>query len=140
MRAAGWAWRVDPGELLVAIPCEAPARPSADMGLVELLAWWRHRHEPRPFDWVEECPELEALGRPQLSIVPFRHVPPGAADLDDHNARLAVELQRDARVYVAPALIDGRVYLRPCIVNFRTTDDDVRALVDIACEVGQSLS
>jgi len=72
--------------------------------------------------------------------VPFRHVPPGAADLDDHNARLAVELQRDARVYVAPALIDGRVYLRPCIVNFRTTDDDVRALVDIACEVGESLS
>jgi hypothetical protein len=58
VRAAGWAWRVDPGELLVAIPCEAPARPSADMGLVELLAWWRHRHEPRPFDWVEECPEL----------------------------------------------------------------------------------
>ncbi len=89
---------------------------------------------------VEARPELEALGRPQLSIVPFRHVPPGGADLDDHNARLAVELQRDARVYVAPALIDGRVYLRPCIVNFRTTDDDVRALVDIACEVGERLA
>ncbi len=26
--------------------------------------------------------------------------------------------------------------LRPCIVNFRTTDDDVRALVDVTCELG----
>jgi hypothetical protein len=58
VRAAGWAWRVDPGELLVPMPCELSARPSPDMGLVELLAWWRHRHDARPFDWVEECPEL----------------------------------------------------------------------------------
>jgi aromatic-L-amino-acid decarboxylase len=83
---------------------------------------------------------LEALGTPQLSIVPFRHVPVGVADLDDHNGRLGAELQRDARVYVAPAMIDGRVYLRPCIVNFRTSDDDVRALVDIACEVGDTIA
>ena len=85
-------------------------------------------------------PELEALGPPQLSIVPFRHVPAGVDDLDSHNARLGVELQRDARVYVAPAAIDGRVYLRPCIVNFRTTDEDVAALIDIACEVGARLA
>ena len=67
--------------------------------------------------------------------MPFRHVPEGVSDLDDHNARLGRELQRDARVYVAPAVIDGHVYLRPCIVNFRTSDADVRALVEIAREV-----
>jgi aromatic-L-amino-acid decarboxylase len=37
---------------------------------------------------------------------------------------------------VAPATIDGKVGLRPCLVNFRTTDDDVRALVEIAAELG----
>jgi hypothetical protein len=59
VRAAGRAWRVDPGELLVPKMRWAPAaRPSPDVGLGELLAWWRHRHEARPFDWVEECPEL----------------------------------------------------------------------------------
>ena len=84
--------------------------------------------------------DLEPLGPPQLSIVPFRHVPAGLADLDGHNARLGVELQRDARVYVAPAAIDGRAYLRPCIVNFRTSDDDVEALVEIAREVGAALA
>ena len=45
-------------------------------------------------------------------------------------------LQDDGRVWVAPATVDGKVGLRPCFVNFRTTDDDVRALVDIAVELG----
>jgi aromatic-L-amino-acid decarboxylase len=90
-------------------------------------------------DEIARHDDLEALNPPQLSIVPFRHVPRGVADLDAHNARLAQELQRDARVYVAPAVIDGAVYLRPCIVNFRTTDADVLALVEIAREVGGRL-
>jgi aromatic-L-amino-acid/L-tryptophan decarboxylase len=84
--------------------------------------------------------DLESLEPPQLSIVPFRHVPGGVSDLDAHNARLAQELQRDARVYVAPAVIDGTVYLRPCIVNFRTSDEDVIAMVEIAREVGNRLA
>ena len=37
---------------------------------------------------------------------------------------------------MAPATIDDKVGLRPCFVNFRTTDDDVRALVEIALELG----
>lgn len=89
------------------------------------------------FAAVSERAELEAVGGPPpLSIVPFRHVPRGVDDLDGHNARLARALQDDGRVWVAPARIDGRTCLRPCIVNFRTTDDDVRALVELACELG----
>jgi aromatic-L-amino-acid decarboxylase len=88
---------------------------------------------------VDARPELERLGEPQLSIVPFRHIPAGVGDADGHNARLALALQHDGRVYVAPAQVDGRIYLRPCFVNYRTTDDDVRALVEVACEVGDRL-
>ncbi len=85
--------------------------------------------------------DLELLtDAPALSIVPFRHVPPDVADLDAHNSRLSIELQRDGRVYVAPAVIDGCVYLRPCLVNYRTSDADVRALVDVAREVGARLA
>ena len=36
--------------------------------------------------------------------------------------------------------MDGRSGLRPCFVNFRTTDDDVRALVDVAVELGSRSS
>lgn len=89
---------------------------------------------------VARHPELENLcGEPPLSIVPFRHVPPGVADLDGHNARLVAALQETGDVWVAPARVDGKVCLRPCVVNYRTTDDDVRALVDLALEAGASV-
>jgi aromatic-L-amino-acid decarboxylase len=77
---------------------------------------------------------------PQLSIVPIRHAPPGVPDLDAHNQALAELIQRDGRIYLAPALIDDRVWLRPCFVNFRTTDEDVIALLDVARELGERLA
>lgn len=89
---------------------------------------------------IERHPDLEPLAPPQLSIVPFRHVPTGVTDLDAHNAALAEALLSDGRVYFASALIDGRVYLRPCFVNFRTTEEDVLALLDITLEVGARLA
>ena len=85
--------------------------------------------------------DLEPLcGRPHLSIVPFRHVPAGVDHLAAHNARLVQALQEDGRIWIAPARVDGRVCLRPCFVNFRTTDEDVLALVAITREVGARLA
>ena len=85
--------------------------------------------------------ELEALcGPPPLSIVPFRHAPPGVADLDDHNGRLVQRLQEGGQVWVAPARVDGVVCLRPCFVNFRTTDEDVLALLDETRRIGRELA
>ena len=52
---------------------------------------------------------------------------------------LVEALQRDSRVYVSSASIDGLACLRPCIVNFRTTEEDVQALVDVTVELGRSL-
>ncbi len=85
--------------------------------------------------------ELEALcGPPPLSIVPFRHAPAGVADLDDHNGRLIQRLQEGGQVWVAPARVDGVVCLRPCFVNFRTTDEDVLALLDETRRIGRELA
>ncbi len=88
------------------------------------------------YELVGATDELEPLcGPPPLSIVPFRHRG-STGDTNEANARLVRMLQDDGRVWVAPATVDGRVGLRPCFVNFRTTDDDVRALVDVAVELG----
>jgi aromatic-L-amino-acid decarboxylase len=89
---------------------------------------------------VRRYPDLELLVEPELSIVPFRHVPPGVRDLDGHNLRLASALQEDGRVFVAAATVDGRTCLRPCIVNFRTSDDDVCALVAVTREIGARIA
>jgi aromatic-L-amino-acid decarboxylase len=93
------------------------------------------------YDAVRRQPDFEVLGpAPQLSIVPFRHRPEGVKDLNDHNRRLAERLLKDGRVYLASALIDDQVYLRPCFVNFRTTEEDVLALIDVARELGDQIA
>src|SRR5262249_41360244 len=90
---------------------------------------------------VQHTEDFENLpGRPQLSIVPFRHAPPGVGDLDTHNEALGRAIQADGRIYLASALIDGEVWLRPCFVNFRTIDEDVLAIVEVARELGQRLA
>ncbi|HEY8583798.1 MAG TPA: aminotransferase class V-fold PLP-dependent enzyme, partial [Capillimicrobium sp.] len=72
--------------------------------------------------------ELELVCEPSLSVVCFRH-----RDVDSH--RLVVALQEDARVYLSGADVDGTACLRACFVNFRTTDDDVRATVAVVKEL-----
>ena len=76
---------------------------------------------------------------PQLSIVPIRHVLPGCPDLDAHNEALCRAMQADGRVYVSPAVIDGRTWLRPCFTNFRTTTEDVHVTLAVAAELGAHL-
>jgi aromatic-L-amino-acid decarboxylase len=87
-----------------------------------------------------EAPDFETMSAPQLSIVPIRHRPGGVEDLDEHNDRLAKAIQADGRVYLASALIDGEVWLRPCFVNFRTTEEDVLAIIDVARELGERIA
>jgi aromatic-L-amino-acid decarboxylase len=87
---------------------------------------------------AEDFEVLEAP--PQLSVVPLRHAPPGVRDLNAHNQALADAIQADGRVYLSSALIDGEVWLRPCFVNFRTTEDDVVAILDVARELGEKLA
>jgi aromatic-L-amino-acid/L-tryptophan decarboxylase len=87
-----------------------------------------------------EAPDFEVMEEPpQLSVVPFRHVPPGV-DPNAHNAALAEAILQDGRIYMASALIDGDVWLRPCFVNFRTTEDDVLAILDVARELGERVA
>ncbi len=101
----------------------------------------RNLHEARVlYEALQAQPDFEVMGPPQLSIVPFRHRPRRAKDLNDHNRRLAESLLRDGRVYLASALIDDQVFLRPCFVNFRTTEDDVLALVDVVRELGETIA
>jgi aromatic-L-amino-acid decarboxylase len=93
------------------------------------------------YEAVLERPELEPLpAPPQLSIVPFRHVPPGVADVDAHNSAIVRRIQEGGEFWVAHARIDGRIYIRPCLVNFRTTEDDVLAFVDQVERIGRELA
>src|SRR5262245_15199538 len=89
---------------------------------------------------AEEAADFEVMREPpQLSVVPFRPVPAGV-DPNDPNAKLAEAILQYGRIYMASALIDDQVWLRPCFVNFRTTEDDVLAILDVARELGDRVA
>jgi aromatic-L-amino-acid decarboxylase len=77
--------------------------------------------------------------RPQLSITPLQHVLPHCPDVDAHNMALTFAMQKDGRVFVSPAQIDGHTYLRPCFVNYRTDESDALAVMEVARELGQRI-
>ena len=89
---------------------------------------------------LRATPEFELLHDPMLSTVCFRHAPPGVDDIDEHNLLIAHEMQRDGRVFLAPASVDGRACLRTCFVNFRTTPDEVTYALEVAREIGNRLA
>jgi glutamate/tyrosine decarboxylase-like PLP-dependent enzyme len=90
---------------------------------------------------VDEEPQLERLAAVPLNVVCFRFRPAGLdeGDLDELNRRLGEAIIEDGRVYVGTTTYDGRVALRPAIVNWRTTGRDVDVLVDVVMELGANL-
>jgi aromatic-L-amino-acid decarboxylase len=84
--------------------------------------------------------DFEVLpNQPQLSTVPIRYVPAGVDDLDALNRRIYERILEDGRIYLSPAQIDGKTWLRPCYTNFRTTEKDVEVLFEVVRELGDEL-
>lgn len=88
--------------------------------------------------WIDEDERLELLTKPQLSIVPFRYLPVNG-DPNSFNRLLVTKMQERGRVWVSDAVLDGKVCLRPCIVNFRTREEDIWALVRETIEVAEAI-
>ena len=98
------------------------------------------------FRRIPQYPALQALTQ-SLSITTFRYVPPDlkAGDepveryLDQLNEALLTRLQQEGEAYLSNAVIRGRFALRACIVNFRTSVEDVKALLPIVVRLGDEL-
>jgi L-2,4-diaminobutyrate decarboxylase len=74
---------------------------------------------------IEQCPVTELLMEPELSIVVFRRTGWTATDYQEwSDAELAA-----GRAFVVPTTWQGEVVLRICIVNPRTTTDDIAAII-----------
>ncbi len=92
---------------------------------------------------VDRRPEFERQAETVLSIVNFRYRPPGrelaAEVLDQVNRRIVNRLVGSGSFFLAPTVLKGRASLRVCIVNFRTSEDDLRFLLDEAARTGREL-
>jgi len=95
---------------------------------------------------VDAHPNLEAFTQ-NLSIATFRFVPPdlipGTPEVEGYlntlNEELLTELQKSGEAYVSNAVIGDAYLLRACIVNFRTSLEDVEALPEIVTRTGNKV-
>jgi aromatic-L-amino-acid decarboxylase len=93
---------------------------------------------------VERQPELQAFSQ-NFSITTFRYVPsdllPGSQEVEQYlnalNAELLTRLQKSGEVFISNAVIGGTFVLRACIVNFRTSLEDIEALPGIVIRIGR---
>jgi len=98
------------------------------------------------FYLVEEHPALEAFTQ-NLSITTFRYAPedlPKATRkieeyLNQLNHELLSRLEKGGQAFLSKAVIHGTYVLRACIVNFRTSLEDIEALPGIVVRVGKEV-
>jgi len=91
---------------------------------------------------IRAAPDFELYEPQSLSIVCFRRSPPESAGderaLDRSNRSLLERLQLGGRAFLSSTELDGRFWLRACIVNPRSSEDDVLALLDIVREADRA--
>jgi aromatic-L-amino-acid/L-tryptophan decarboxylase len=88
--------------------------------------------------------ELEAVSH-QLSIVTFRFIPKEynnaypADYLDKLNEALVNRVQAGGEVFLSNAVVNNNYCLRVCIVNFRTSAEDIETLAAIVIRTGRAI-
>jgi aromatic-L-amino-acid/L-tryptophan decarboxylase len=87
------------------------------------------RHAQLLTQLIRAEPALELLAPVELSTVCFRWTGAPRPELDRRNAAILREVSRRGRVCLSNARVRGAFALRACIVNHRTTDADVAAVV-----------
>jgi len=95
---------------------------------------------------VDAHPELQAFTQ-GLSITTFRYVPPdltpGSEEVNAYlnrlNAELLTRLQRSGEAFLSNAVVRGTFLLRACIVNFRTSLEDIEALPVLVTRIGKEV-
>jgi aromatic-L-amino-acid/L-tryptophan decarboxylase len=91
---------------------------------------------------IQREPKLELIAAGDLSAVCFRHRGTGdksEEDLNQFNVQLLARILKRGRVYLSNASIAGKFCLRACIVNHRTTDADVDAVIDEVLAAGNEM-
>jgi glutamate/tyrosine decarboxylase-like PLP-dependent enzyme len=108
---------------------------SADIELARILS-----------QLVREQSELQP-GTQGLSITTFRYVPPGLTNGDPElerylerlNRRLLARLRQSSEALISGVTVSGIFMLRACIVNFRTSLEDIEALVNSVVRLGRDV-
>ena len=87
--------------------------------------------------------DFEALpAHPPLSVVCFRHLPPGLAGtaLDAHQDTLQLVLERSGAGWVSTTRLRGETWLRAGILNTQAMNDDVQGLLETLRQLAREIA
>jgi glutamate/tyrosine decarboxylase-like PLP-dependent enzyme len=88
-----------------------------------------------------DADDFEAMPQvPELSVVCFRHKPPGlrGTDLDAHQDRLQAALEASGDGWLTTTRLRGATWLRAGIVNYLSTEADIDRLLDTLRRLAES--
>ncbi len=95
---------------------------------------------------IDTQPELQAYTQ-NLSITTFRYVPrdlnlelvEAETYLNRLNTEILTRVQKSGEAFISNAVIHDTFLLRACIVNFRTSLEDIEALVELIIRIGRQV-
>lgn len=98
------------------------------------------------FNLAQKHPELEAVTQ-NLSITTLRYVPIDVSSriedkeayLNTLNEMLDNTLQASGKVFMSNAIVNSKYCLRSCIVNFRTSQNDIEEIIEIIVDQGRKI-
>jgi aromatic-L-amino-acid/L-tryptophan decarboxylase len=98
------------------------------------------------YESARNHPELEAVTQ-SLSITTFRYMPSNYDELGDNkitylnklNETLLNELQQGGKLFLSNAIVGDKYCLRACIVNFRTSQKDIKEIIEIIVGEGRKV-
>jgi L-2,4-diaminobutyrate decarboxylase len=96
------------------------------------------------FAWelIDDRPDFEAIHEPECNILCFRYIGDSSlrdTQIDDLNRHLRERYNRSGEGWITGTNLDGRRVLRITVMNPRTTNADIRAVIDGLARAGQDL-
>ncbi len=85
------------------------------------------------YNKIQDIDGIEVGPEPELSVAFFRYVP-NSEDPNTFNKKLVNEIHRDGRIFLSSTHLNGTVYLRLAVLNFRTHLEDIDLILSVLRE------
>ena len=94
---------------------------------------------------LREAPDLALMAPPSLSVVCFRYVQAAAGHNREEadaalNRAILERLQLSGEAFITSTELRGRFVLRACVVNYRSTREDVDRMLGAIRAIGRELA
>ena len=85
------------------------------------------------YEQIQKIDGIEVGPEPELSVLFFRYIPE-SGDPNEFNQKLVDSIHKDGRVFLSSTHINGNIYLRIAVLNFRTHLEDVDLMLSLLKE------